>query len=110
MDASVVNGKGKKVIVFKYKPKKGYCRKQGHRQPYTKVTIGKISCKMTAAPFTWRKSALWASPCRATVATPMRKRYYLRRSRSAVRLTECAVNDVLGLGHRSRCGSDASSP
>ena len=40
----VVEGaKGKKVIVFKYKPKKGYRRKQGHRQPYTKVTIGKIS-------------------------------------------------------------------
>ena len=44
VDASVVkNGKGKKVIVFKYKPKKGYRRKQGHRQPYTKVTIGAIS-------------------------------------------------------------------
>ena len=44
VDASVVkNGKGKKVIVFKYKPKKGYRRKQGHRQPYTTVTIGKIS-------------------------------------------------------------------
>ena len=44
VDASVVkNGKGKKVLVFKYKTKKGYRRKQGHRQPYTKVTIGKIS-------------------------------------------------------------------
>ena len=44
VDASVVkNGKGKKVIVFKCNPKKGYSRKQGHRQPYTKVTIGKIS-------------------------------------------------------------------
>ncbi len=37
------NGKGKKVIIFKYKPKKGYRRKQGHRQPYTKVEIKKIN-------------------------------------------------------------------
>jgi large subunit ribosomal protein L21 len=34
--------KGEKVIVFKYKPKKNYKRKQGHRQPYTKVTIENI--------------------------------------------------------------------
>ena len=44
VEASVVkNGKGKKVRIFKYNPKKGYRRRQGHRQPYTKVTIGKIS-------------------------------------------------------------------
>lgn len=43
VSATVVkNGKGKKVRVFKYNPKKGYRRRQGHRQPYTKVTIGKI--------------------------------------------------------------------
>ena len=36
-------GKAKKVIVFKYKPKKGYAKKQGHRQPYTKVVIEKIN-------------------------------------------------------------------
>jgi large subunit ribosomal protein L21 len=36
-------GKDKKIIVFKFKPKKGYRRKQGHRQPYTKVQIEKIS-------------------------------------------------------------------
>ncbi len=36
------NGKGKKVIVFKYKPKKNYKRKQGHRQPYTKIEITKV--------------------------------------------------------------------
>jgi large subunit ribosomal protein L21 len=34
--------KGQKIIVFKYKPKKNYRRKQGHRQPYTKVVIEKI--------------------------------------------------------------------
>lgn len=38
--ASVVeNGKGKKVIIFKYKAKKDYRKKQGHRQPYTMVKI-----------------------------------------------------------------------
>ncbi|WP_106768499.1 50S ribosomal protein L21 [Paenibacillus faecalis] len=36
------HGKGRKVVVFKYKPKKNYHKKQGHRQPYTKVTIEKI--------------------------------------------------------------------
>ena len=42
--ASVVkNGKGKKVVIFKYKPKKGYRLRQGHRQPYTKVEIKKIN-------------------------------------------------------------------
>ena len=35
-------GKAKKVIVFKYKSKKDYRRKNGHRQPYTKIVIEKI--------------------------------------------------------------------
>ena len=44
VDATVVkNGKGKKIRIFKYNPKKGYRKRQGHRQPYTKVEIGKIS-------------------------------------------------------------------
>lgn len=38
----VGHGKGKKVIVFKYKPKKNYRKKQGHRQPYTTVKIVSI--------------------------------------------------------------------
>lgn len=42
--ASVVkNGRGKKVRVYKMKPKKGYRRTQGHRQPYTKVQIDSIT-------------------------------------------------------------------
>ncbi|MDF2936513.1 MAG: ribosomal protein [Paenibacillaceae bacterium] len=36
------HGKDKKIIVFKYKAKKNYRKKQGHRQPYTKITIESI--------------------------------------------------------------------
>ena len=36
-------GKQKKVVTYKYKPKKGSHRKQGHRQPYTKVVIKAIN-------------------------------------------------------------------
>lgn len=44
VDAKVVeHGKGKKIIVFKFKRKKDYRKKQGHRQPYTKVVIEKIN-------------------------------------------------------------------
>ena len=44
VEAKVVkNGKAKKITVFKYKSKKGEKKKQGHRQPYTKVEITKIA-------------------------------------------------------------------
>lgn len=39
----VKHGKAKKIIVFKYKAKKNYRKKQGHRQPFTKVKIEKIN-------------------------------------------------------------------
>ena len=43
VEARVIkHGKGKKITVFKYKPKKNYRKKQGHRQPYTQVQISKI--------------------------------------------------------------------
>ena len=38
----VAHGKGKKILVYKMKPKKNYRRMQGHRQPYTKVEITSI--------------------------------------------------------------------
>ena len=38
----LAQGKAKKVVVFKYKRKKDYRRKNGHRQPYTKIVIEKI--------------------------------------------------------------------
>ena len=44
VSANVVkNGKGSKIRVYKMKPKKGYRRTQGHRQPYTKVQIEAIN-------------------------------------------------------------------
>lgn len=39
----IAHGKGKKIIVYKYKAKKNYRRTQGHRQPFTKVEITKIA-------------------------------------------------------------------
>ena len=45
----VSHGKAKKIIVFKYKAKKNYRRKQGHRQPYTKVEITNITIKAAKA-------------------------------------------------------------
>lgn len=46
-DAKVIgkvlgHGKGKKVVIFKYKPKKRYHLKKGHRQSFTEVEIGEI--------------------------------------------------------------------
>lgn len=38
----VEHGKGEKILVFKYKAKSNYRKRQGHRQPYTKVEISKI--------------------------------------------------------------------
>ena len=44
VEANVVkNGKSPKIVVFRYKSKKNEKKKQGHRQPYTKVQITKIS-------------------------------------------------------------------
>ncbi|MGN0711307.1 MAG: 50S ribosomal protein L21 [Anaerovoracaceae bacterium] len=41
----VEHGKAKKVIIFKYKAKKDYRKKQGHRQPYTMIKIEKVSAR-----------------------------------------------------------------
>lgn len=44
VEATVIcEGKAKKVVVYKYKPKSGYHKKNGHRQPFTKLKIEKIN-------------------------------------------------------------------
>ncbi len=57
----IAHGKAKKIIVFKYKAKKNYRRKQGHRQPYTKVEITSIKLaadkKETESKDTEKKTA-----------------------------------------------------
>ena len=55
----VENGKGKKVIIFKYKAKKDYRKKQGHRQPFTTIQItgiGKDGSSTKAEVRTEKKS------------------------------------------------------
>ena len=57
----VENGKGQKVIIFKYKAKKDYRKKQGHRQPYTMVKIESLggAAPKKAAP---KAEAVEAAP------------------------------------------------
>lgn len=62
----VENGKGKKVIIYKYKSKKDYRKKQGHRQPYTMVEIASLTGGKPAA----RKTAVAAEATKETAATP----------------------------------------
>lgn len=58
VEASVIgHGKFKKIIVFKFKAKKNYRRTQGHRQPYTKVQIEKISTSTRAKKATAEEEA-----------------------------------------------------
>ena len=45
---AVETGKGKKVVIFKYKAKKDYRKKQGHRQPYTLVEITSVAGEKAA--------------------------------------------------------------
>ncbi len=46
--AEVIGGvRGRKIIVFKYKSKKGYAKKQGHRQSYTQVRIDDVKMRKT---------------------------------------------------------------
>ena len=65
----VSHGKGKKIIVFKMKPKKNYRRKQGHRQPYTKVEITSIKTIAKKAEATKNEKVEEAKPATAKKTT-----------------------------------------
>lgn len=72
----VENGKGQKVIIFKYKSKKDYRKKQGHRQPYTMVEITGIGAKKAKAAKSAKAEATMEEPTASTTvetkaATPV---------------------------------------
>ena len=71
----VENGKGKKVIIFKYKAKKDYRKKQGHRQPYTMVKIDSLGGKAQKAAPAKKAAEPEAAPEKAEVkeAKPVKK-------------------------------------
>ena len=68
----VENGKGQKVIIFKYKSKKDYRKKQGHRQPYTMVEITGIGedkpAKKKATPKAEAEVAAETAPVKEATA------------------------------------------
>ena len=66
----VAHGKGKKILVYKYKAKKNYRRTQGHRQPYTKVEITKIK---TAAEKEAKATETKTAEAKAEKATTAKK-------------------------------------
>ena len=65
------HGKGKKILVYKYKAKKNYRRTQGHRQPYTKVEITKIK---TAAEKAEEKATAPKAEVKEASAKPAEKK------------------------------------
>lgn len=69
----VAHGKGKKIIVFKYKAKKNYKRKQGHRQPYTKVEITAIKLPAAREEAAEEKTAETAAKTTTKKATTAKK-------------------------------------
>lgn len=66
----VENGKGEKVIIFKYKSKKDYRKKQGHRQPYTMIKIDSLSADGKPAP----KKAVEEKPAAAKAVEAAEKK------------------------------------
>jgi large subunit ribosomal protein L21 len=79
----VENGKGEKVIIFKFKSKKDYRKKQGHRQPYTMVKIESMSAEGKSAPKKAVKPAVEAAP--APVAETAAEEMALAEKKPAVK-------------------------
>lgn len=65
----VAHGRGRKIVVFKYKPKVNYRRKQGHRQPYTRVRVTGIGAPGAPAPDAAREAGAEVETTAPTATT-----------------------------------------
>ena len=100
----VENGKGKKVIIYKYKAKKDYRKKQGHRQPFTKVEITGIGAdkqpaKKAAAPAE-KPAGAPAAEAKESVSMSMKKDELIAFAEAHdikvdAKATKQAINDTI---------------
>lgn len=86
----IETGKGKKVIIFKYKAKKDYRKKQGHRQPYTLVEITGISADGTAPA----KKAAPVAETKAEAAADTAKKPALKSMKKAELIEFAKENNI----------------
>ncbi len=89
----VENGKGEKVVIYKYKAKKDYRKKQGHRQPYTMVEITSIG-GAKAAPAKKEEKTEAAKPSKSLKS--MKKAELIEFAKeNGIELDEKATNAVM---------------
>ena len=90
----IESGRGKKVVIFKYKAKKDYRKKQGHRQPYTLVEITAIYG--VKAPETPAVEATEEKPAKKPALKSMRKAELIEFAKeNGIEIDEKATNAVM---------------
>ena len=90
----IESGRGKKVVIFKYKAKKDYRKKQGHRQPYTLVEITAIDG--VKAPETPAVVAAEEKPVKKPALKSMRKAELIEFAKeNGIEIDEKATNAVM---------------
>ncbi|MDD6646925.1 MAG: 50S ribosomal protein L21 [Firmicutes bacterium] len=90
----IESGRGKKVVIFKYKAKKDYRKKQGHRQPYTLVEITAIDG--VKAPETPAVEASEEKPAKKPALKSMRKAELVEFAKeNGIEIDEKATNAVM---------------
>ena len=87
----IKSGKAKKIIVYKMRRRKGYRRKQGHRQPYTKIQIDKISVKSTVTKGESKSEAESATEKQASVKAETAAKKTTAAKKAATAKTETAA-------------------